>query len=89
MGDDSNPALRKFPYEELAAKGGALKYKTRTRQYLVLVYQVPGMYVFFSARCFGEMGVAGERTSRTSPQTFEQSYEKLCGDGHLSWALCP
>ena len=30
MGDDHNPALRKFPYEELAAKGGALKYKTPT-----------------------------------------------------------
>ena len=31
MGDDPNPALRKFRYEEVAAKGGALKYKTRTR----------------------------------------------------------
>ena len=30
MGDDHNPALGKFPYEELAAKGGALKYKTPT-----------------------------------------------------------
>ena len=85
MGDDPNSALRKFPYEELAAKGGALKYKTHTQQYyLVLVYQVPGMYqVFFSARSFGELGAAGERTSRTSPQTFEQSSEKLCGDEDL------
>ena len=41
MGDDPNPALRKFPYEELAAKGGALKYKTRTQQYVILVCQVP------------------------------------------------
>ena len=31
MGDDPNPALRKFPFEELAAKGDALKYKTRTQ----------------------------------------------------------
>ena len=38
MGDDPNSALRKFPYEELAAKGGALKYKTRTRYTAV----VPG-----------------------------------------------
>ena len=85
MGDDPNPALRKFSYEELAAKGGALKHKTRTQQYLLPVYQVPGMkyQVFFSARSFGELGVAGERTSRTSPQTFEQSSEKLCGDEDL------
>ena len=75
MGDDPNPALRKFPYKELAAKGSALKYKTRTQQYLVLVYQVPGMYVFLSACSFRELGVAGEGTSRTSPQTFEQSFE--------------
>ena len=43
--------------------------------------------MFFSARSFGELGVAGERTSRTSPQTFEQSSEKLCGGGDLPWAL--
>ena len=44
VGDVPNPTLRTFPYEDLAAKGGALKYKTRTQQwYLVLVYQVPGM----------------------------------------------
>ena len=30
MGNDPNPTLRKFPYDELAEKGGALKYKTRT-----------------------------------------------------------
>ena len=50
MGDDRNPALRNLPYEELAAKGGALKYKTRT--YTALVpgtrmsgtrYVVPGI----------------------------------------------
>ena len=82
MGDDPNPALRKFPYEELAAKGGALKYKTSTA--------VPGTrmsgtrYVgIFWCSFFGELGVAGERTSRTSPQTFEQSSEKLCGDEDL------
>ena len=43
-GDDPNPALRKFSYEELAAKGGAFKYEPRKQLwYLVLVYQVPGM----------------------------------------------
>ena len=40
MGDDPNAAPRAFPYEELVAKGGALKYKTRTQQYLVVVYQI-------------------------------------------------
>ena len=47
MGDDPNPALRKFPYEELAAKGAALKYKTRTRYTAVVpgtIYQVPGTW---------------------------------------------
>ena len=43
-------------------------------------YVVPGI---FSARSFGELGGAGERTSLTSPQTFEQSPEKLCGDEDL------
>ena len=43
----------------------------------------PGMSVFFSAPSLGELGVAGERTSRTSPQTFEQSSKRLSGDGHL------
>ena len=46
MGDDPKPALRKLPYEELAAKSGALKYKTRTQKYLVLVCQVPGIDVY-------------------------------------------
>ena len=35
------------------------------------------MSVFFSAPSLGELGVAGERTSRTSPQTFEQSSESF------------
>ena len=36
---------------------------------------------------FGELDAAGERTSRASPQTSEQSSEKLCGDGLLPGAL--
>ena len=43
MGDDPNHAPRKFPYEVLAAEGGALKYK-KTRTYgsgpLVREYEV-------------------------------------------------
>ena len=46
--------------------------------------RIPDTYVaIFIACSSGEMGVPGERTSRTSLQTFEQSPEKLRVDGDL------
>ena len=81
MGDDPNPALRKFPYEELAATGGALKYKTRTRYTTVPGTRISGTRyvvspgVIFSGRSFGELGVGGEGTSRTSPQGVLTSFQ--------------
>ena len=89
MGDDPNPAPRKFPYKKLAAKNRWRLEIQNTYQvhsstwYSYTRYQVSGMKVFFSARSFGELDVAGERTSRTSPQIFEQSPENLCGDEDL------
>ena len=67
--------------EKVLARGAGCKrwrLHIQTRKAAVVVpgtrisgtrYVVPGI---FSARPFGELSVAGERTS-TSPQTFEQS----------------
>ena len=91
-GRRSQPSAEKVPVRGAGRERWCLEIKST---YTAVVpgtrisgtrHVVPGI---FSARCFGELDVAGEQTSRTSPQTFEQSYEKLCGDGHLSWALCP
>ena len=57
MGGDLNPATTESPYEELALKGGALKYKTRsTEQYLDT--RTPGTRHI--ARSFEELGLAEE-----------------------------
>ena len=92
MRDDLNPSLRKFQYKELANKGGASKHKKTYSYTAAPGSRLPGTsgYVGISRdiccqsdRSFGELGVAGDRASRSSLKTFEDPSQKLSDDRDL------
>ena len=79
-GRRSQPSAKEAPVR------GAGVHSSTWKSYTIRLYQVCSTryFLFFSTRSFRELGAAG---GRTSPQTFEQSSEKLCGDENRPCAL--
>ena len=81
-GTRSQPSAEKVPVRGAGHKKWRLEIQNTYTA--VPGSRIPDTYVaIFIACSSGEMGVPGERTSRTSLQTFEQSPEKLRVDGDL------